>query len=438
MYLQDLTVSFIPPFMDEVDFDFNEQVNLFIGPNACGKSTILRLIEYVHLRNEGDTIDHVPSSHSPFRPDPYDLNRESPSCKLGASIDWHRTSVDRPDWDMVPLVYIPATRVSLPPAFPVRISGDRPLPGIIDSAFNDLFILSSSGVFYGHLVDWAIELAPTNFAMDRQQRDQLARAVQIGYSCSKGICSEVIAGNSPHPLIDADDRTGGEIERNVHNGMGIVTSDDVIGEPLYAGALSSGTQGTLMWIYALALKMANHYSWQGGWEKQPAILLIDEIENHLHPTWQRRVIPALLEHFPGLQIFATTHSPFVVAGLKAGQVHLLERDGEGRVTASTNPEGVIGWTADEILRNMMGVDDPTDKDTAEAAQELRKMRNQGPENTEEAEAERQQKMQELRQRVDRDLLAGGPMAAQRELFEEQFAEALEKYRRSQSINQENG
>ena len=46
------------------------------------------------------------------------------------------------------------------------------------------------------------------------------------------------------------------------------------------------------------------------WQKQPAILLIDEIENHLHPTWQRRVIPALLDHFPGLQIFATTHSPF--------------------------------------------------------------------------------------------------------------------------------
>ena len=127
-----------------------------------------------------------------------------------------------------------------------------------------------------------------------------------------------------------------------------------------------------------------------------------------------------------------------MAGLKAGQVHLLKRDDEGRVTASTNHEDVIGWTADEILRNMMGVEDPTDNATAAAAQELRKLRNQGPENTEEAEAERQQKMQDLRQSVDRDLLAGGPLAAQRELFEEQFAEALEKYRRSQSINQENG
>ena len=78
--------------------------------------------------------------------------------------------------------------------------------------------------------------------------------------------------------------------------------------------------------------------------------LIDEIENHLHPTWQRRVIPALLKHFPGLQIFATTHSPFVVAGLKAGQVHVLKRNDNGVVTASTNPQDVVGWTMDEILQ----------------------------------------------------------------------------------------
>ena len=106
--------------------------------------------------------------------------------------------------------------------------------------------------------------------------------------------------------------------------------------PIYLGHLSSGTEGTLLWIRWLALKMVHHYGFERDWASKPAILLIDEIENHLHPTWQRRVIPALLEHFPGLQIFATTHSPFVVAGLKAGQVHLLNRDENGVVSATTN------------------------------------------------------------------------------------------------------
>ena len=186
------------------------------------------------------------------------------------------------------------------------------------------------------------------------------------------------------------------------------------------------------------MKIAHRYGFADGWEKRPAILLIDEIENHLHPTWQRRVIPALLEHFPGLQIFATTHSPFVVAGLKAGQVHMLKRDAGGVVTATTNTEDIVGWTADEILRNLMGVADPTDDATAAAARELRQLRDEGPRDSVEAEAKRDARMQELRRLVDRDLLAGGPAAAQRELFEQQFAEALEKYHRSRDLGQENG
>ena len=150
------------------------------------------------------------------------------------------------------------------------------------------------------------------------------------------------------------------------------------------------------------------------------------------------MIPALLEHFPGLQIFATTHSPFVVAGLKAGQVHLLSRDENGVVSASTNEQDIIGWTMDEILRTMMGVPDPTDEETAEAARELRELRNDVPAPTEAEEEKRQERIRELRGKVDRDLLAGGPAAAQREIFEEHLAEILERHRQAQSMNQENG
>ena len=67
-------------------------------------------------------------------------------------------------------------------------------------------------------------------------------------------------------------------------------------------------------------------------------------------------------------MFATTHSPFVVAGLKAGQVHLLKRDENGVVTATTNSEDIVGWTADEILRNLMGVEEPTDQLTVDRSQ----------------------------------------------------------------------
>ena len=183
--------------------------------------------------------------------------------------------------------------------------------------------------------------------------------------------------------------------------------------------------------------MVYHYQFEVGWEKQPAILLIDEIENHLHPTWQRRVIPALLEHFPGLQIFATTHSPFVVAGLKAGQVHLLNRDENGVVTATTNTEDIVGWTADEILRTYMGVHDPTDDATASAAAELRKLRDEGPRGDDHAEQERQDRMRELRVAVDTNVLSG-PRVAEDERFAATLESILERYRQSTDLNQENG
>ena len=479
MHITKLETISIPP-LGEVEFDFDERVNLFIGPNASGKSTILRLMDACliagpHLMKIGlvDSNDEAETMLSLLSVSD-DWPRYKGQDASGENVTW------RVNLDAMPVSYIPATRVNLKGRFifdgvhfllypedhvetPVTVESENPLIELFDI---------STGMFNGECVESAIDWLRNGMTLTRTQENQLRRVLDFGYSCVRGICSEILYDDRPHPFIEEDRGSAPSIlstgpapsspprlveddgdsikdraitgkppqartRRVIHYGMGIGTSDDPLGEPLYAGNLSSGTQGTLLWIYALALKMAHHYDWTEGWEKKPAILLIDEIENHLHPTWQRRVIPALLEHFPGLQIFATTHSPFVVAGLKAGQVHLLRRNEDGVVTATTNTEDIVGWTADEILRTMMGVEDPTDATTAEAARELRQLRNEGPKNDPKDEEQRQKRMQELRQLVDRDLLAGGPMAAQRELFEEQFTEALKKYQQSQDLNQEN-
>ena len=448
MHLTRVDIEGVPPLV-EVIFDCHKRVNLFVGPNASGKSTVLRAINGLNLSVLSWTGDNyvieLPSATN---------ERSMGYCFLWPSDDWPRdTRLDIVD-NALPFVYIPATRVSLPGRN--FFGGNQILDSVDDDGIVsplDALFDTDSGIFYGQYVELAInrlreEMAPSppspenriigwtlaDMNINRSQQSQLRKVLEVGYSCAKGICLEVIYDDIPHSYVDSND----DGDKSVHYGMGIGTTDDILGEPLYAGALSSGTQGTLLWIWALSLKMAHHYDWQEGWEKQPAILLIDEIENHLHPTWQRRVIPALLDHFPGLQIFATTHSPFVVAGLRAGQVHLLKRDENGAVTATTNTEDVIGWTADEILRTMLGVDDPTDDATAAAASELRQLRKEGLRATETDEEQRQQRMLELRQRVDRDLLAGGPMARQREIFEERFAQVMEKHRQSQDLNQENG
>ena len=449
MHIVRIEIEGVPSFKEEALFDCNERVNLFIGPNASGKSTILRAINGLKLSVFDLTGDNFVINM------PNITNERSMGyCFLWPSDDWPRDNRGDIVEIALPVVYIPATRVSLPGRD--FFSWNQ----LFDSAHNEgtaapLHALfdTDPGIFYGRFVELAInqlreEMAPSppspenrtigwtlaDMNINRRQQSQLRKVLEVGYSCAKRVCLEVMYDNSPHSYVDINE----DNETFARYGMAIGTTDDILGEPLYAGALSSGTQGTLLWIWALALKMAHHYDWQEGWENKPAILLIDEIENHLHPTWQRRVIPALVEHFPGLQIFATTHSPFVVAGLKVGQVHLLKRDENGVVTASTNTEDIIGWTADEILRTMMGVDDPTDDATAAAARELRQLRKEPPRATAEGEEKRQQRMLELRQLVDRDLLAGGPDASRRKQFEQEFGDALEQYLRSRDLNQETG
>ncbi|MCB9739475.1 MAG: AAA family ATPase [Deltaproteobacteria bacterium] len=88
------------------------------------------------------------------------------------------------------------------------------------------------------------------------------------------------------------------------------------------------------------------------------VLLIDEVDLHLHPGWQRSVVPALSKAFPRLQIIASTHSPMVIADLRPEQVVVLEMDDERGVLASQ--QGEPGeppqlLTAAQLLSTYFGV-----------------------------------------------------------------------------------
>ena len=88
--------------------------------------------------------------------------------------------------------------------------------------------------------------------------------------------------------------------------------------------LSQGTQSIIHSIALLVLGYAEYYDFPADFKDKPGIVIIDEIDAHLHPSWQRRFIPALTNHFPKLQIFCSTHSPLLLAGLGKGQVQLLK------------------------------------------------------------------------------------------------------------------
>jgi len=81
-----------------------------------------------------------------------------------------------------------------------------------------------------------------------------------------------------------------------------------------------------------------------------AILMIDELDLHLHPTWQQKIIPDLKKVFPNTQIIATTHSPEVVTTVKQNQVWILED-----YQIKSCPEPTKGRKSSDIVRNILGL-----------------------------------------------------------------------------------
>ena len=162
--------------------------------------------------------------------------------------------------------------------------------------------------------------------------------------------------------------------------------------------LSQGTQSIIQFVAHLLLRYAEYYDFPPDLKDKPGIVLIDEIDAHLHPAWQRRIIPTLTRNFPNLQIFCSTHSPLMLAGLNPGQVHLMTRDENGRVQISRNDFSVAGWSADQILRNLLGVRNPTDLKAEETFDKLEKLSAKGRLNQEEsAELERLTSLTEKQQ-----------------------------------------
>lgn len=105
------------------------------------------------------------------------------------------------------------------------------------------------------------------------------------------------------------------------------------------------------------------------------VVLIDEIDLHLHPRWQRHVLADLRRAFPRLQFIATTHSPFIIQSLQPGQLINLDPDADpDALYADQSPE--------DITENVMGVPLPQRsarrEQAAEVAEEYYRLLDQIP------------------------------------------------------------
>ncbi len=93
--------------------------------------------------------------------------------------------------------------------------------------------------------------------------------------------------------------------------------------------------------------------------RTPGVILIDELDLHLHPKWQRHVIEDLRTTFPALQFFATTHSPFLIQSLHSGDELVML---EGQPVSSVDE-----LRLEDIARGIQGVEHPEVSERYQAA-----------------------------------------------------------------------
>lgn len=84
-------------------------------------------------------------------------------------------------------------------------------------------------------------------------------------------------------------------------------------------------------------------------------VIIDEIENHLHPSMQREILPNLLNAFPKAQFIISTHSPFVVNSIKDSYVYALKYNDKNRVESLKLDFYNKSNDAFDVLKNVLGV-----------------------------------------------------------------------------------
>lgn len=137
--------------------------------------------------------------------------------------------------------------------------------------------------------------------------------------------------------------------------------------------LSLGYRTMTTWMVDLASRLFDRYPKSANPLAEPAVVLVDEIDLHLHPRWQRTLLSFLSERFPNTQFIATAHSPLVVQAAEDANIVLLRREGD-HVVIDNDVERIKNWRVDQILTSeLFGLDSARPPQVVPALEERQKI-----------------------------------------------------------------
>lgn len=161
---------------------------------------------------------------------------------------------------------------------------------------------------------------------------------------------------------------------------------DIYGELHDIQYLSHGQRSVLFMVADLLSRLEILNPHLEDPRKSPGVVIIDEIELHLHPTWQQTIIDSLLNIFPNMQFIITTHSPQVISTVHKDQIRFLKNDFKtNRVKVHAPSFQTRGLSADNILLRILNIAEVPDVLEHQQYQQLEKLIENGLDDTEEGQ-----------------------------------------------------
>lgn len=154
-------------------------------------------------------------------------------------------------------------------------------------------------------------------------------------------------------------------------------------ERLRIDQLSGGYKAVLALAADLAWRMAQGNPHLPRPLESEAVVLIDEVDLHLHPSWQQRILPDLTRTFPKAQFIVTTHSPQVITTVGPEKVVTLVREGS-KIVPRGPGWGTYGAEAGGVLTAVMGVEERPRNEFTETLDQYRELVEDDRGETEEA------------------------------------------------------
>ena len=375
-YLKDITLSNYRRF-DQRTWNLDQHMNVLIGKNAAGKTTVLEAVNvmlgaylaaykkyvpsrYVFNISDHDALQKVQQQYLKETVLPPSI-RQFP-CSVSCHLIW-----DKKEIQYTRILEKEGGRTKFAGANPMQpevLKWEKEIEKADGSDAEQIFPLVlylSSARLWNENRGTEIEKVPTRTDAYQRCLDN-KRSSQSAFAYIKTLASMSIEENEgkPYPAyqvimkavrysLEEELQKGQEVVYSSRYGEIVIRNTD--GTMLRFASLSDGYRNVIKIITDIATKMCilNPYLGEKTLECTPGVVVIDELDLSLHPTWQKRIVRILKTLFPKIQFVCATHSPFIIQSLEEGELISLDH---------MMDEAYSGQSIEDIAEDIMKVPTP--------------------------------------------------------------------------------